>query len=700
MRQPIVRKTAAGIVGALVAAGLVVAQWPDAARAMVLGLGPGCLIAAIALAIVLTYKGSGVLNFASGAMAMYSAYAYVALRRSGEIFLPPLPSSISFGRPLEFWPALAVTLLLAALLGLVCHLLVFRPLRQAPPLMKVVASVGVLITLQALVVLRFESAPLAIEPIFAKHPVKLPGNLVIPSDQLVLATIVLAVAVSLWALFRFTRFGLATRAAAETERGAVVLGYSPDWLAGVNWVLSTVVVGLLGVLVATVNGSITPTNITLLVVPALGAALVGGFTSFGITTLAAIAIAMVQELVVYLATLSWFPHTSQGPIPGVGSAVPLVVIIAVLLLRGRSLPTRGTLPTERFPPAPEPSRVAVKAIVLGIACVACMLFLSPEWRLGLINSMVGIVICLSLVVVVGFGGQISLAQMAIAGISGFALAKLATNLGVPFPLAPLLGASAGAAVGMAISVSAVRIRGVQLAVVTFACAVTIESLILSNPAWSGGSGGAAVPEPSFLGLRFGPNESASVLGSIGDGKLPNPLFGIFCLLAVLGVVAAVVNLRRSALGRRMLAVRSNERAAAAAGIGVTTTKLVAFGVSAYIAGLAGALSGYRFGSVSPEFFGGLASLTFLAFAFLGGITSVSGAVVGGMLVAGGVSFTALHLLFGVREEYALLIGGLGLTLTAVMNPEGVIGATRRSFDQIPTRLRRASEPGDGDAIRA
>jgi branched-chain amino acid transport system permease protein len=305
----------AGAVLMLVTAlGLLV--WPVETRAFLLGLGTGCLVAALALSLVLTYRGSGVINFAAGATATYSAYAYDSLRRSGGLFLPPLPDSVSLGGAMGFWPALLVTLALSVLLGLVLHVLVFRPLRHAPPMMKIVASVGVLITLQALIVLRFGNDPRPMLPVFDKNAVRLPRDITLPEDQLILAAIVTGLTVALWALFAFTRFGLATRAAAENERGAVILGYSPDLLAGVNCVLSTVLIGLLGVLVATVNGSINPSTITLLVVPALAAALIGGFTSFGVALIAALGIAMTQNLVEYLSILDWFPQTSRGAIPG------------------------------------------------------------------------------------------------------------------------------------------------------------------------------------------------------------------------------------------------------------------------------------------------------------------------------------------------------------------------------------------------
>jgi branched-chain amino acid transport system permease protein len=211
-----------------------------------------------------------------------------------------------------------------------------------------------------------------------------------------------------------------------------------------------------------------------------------------------------------------------------------------------------------------------------------------------------------------------------------------------------------------------------------------------------------VPPPRFLGLEFGPNDPGSL-----DDKLPNPWFGVFCLVIVVLLALLVVNLRRSATGRRMLAVRANERAAAAAGVSVTGTKLLAFGIAAFIAGLGGALSGYRFGSVTPLFFGSIASLTFLAFAYLGGISSVSGAVIGGCLVAGGIGFTALDQWFGIGPEYTLLLGGLGLVITAVLNPEGISGAlgqaSHRLTGWLPSRRAAATPataPGGAPAAPA
>ena len=246
------------------------------------GVAGGALIAAIALGVVLTYRGSGVVNLSNGAVAMYVGYVYAVLRRDGDLMLPPLPNplsiveglvhltqspdtfkvphiptSISFGSSMSFWPAVVISLLFCVLLGLVLHLLVFRPLRNAPPLAKVVASVGVFVFLQAVVVRRYGITPRAVRPLpFVKKTQVDLGLFKLSQEELFVAVLVIVFTFLLWLLFQRTRFGLATCAAAENEKGAVVLGFSPDFLAGTNWVLSTVITGLLGIFVASIQSQI------------------------------------------------------------------------------------------------------------------------------------------------------------------------------------------------------------------------------------------------------------------------------------------------------------------------------------------------------------------------------------------------------------------------------------------------------------
>ena len=448
---------------------------------------------------------------------------------------------------------------------------------------------------------------------------------------------------------------------------------------------------MFGMVAASADSSVDPVTITLLVIPALSAVLVGNLSSFWITALAAFLISMARPVILFAGTKSWFPHSGTIATPGVGELLPFIVIVLVLFLRGDALPTRGAISAGRLPFAPTPGRMSLRVvgpIAIAVTFVALLLVATPSGRLGITNTLVGIVISLSFVVLTGFVGQISLAQLVLAGVSGFLLSKFAEEQNIPFPISPLLAAAGATLVGLLVAIPALRVRGVNLAIVTFAFAVAMQEFMFKNPSINGGLNGSRVRAP-------GPIDPLKTV-AISRGEGVNPWFGIFCLAVAAGSCYAIANIRRSATGRKFLATRSNERAAAAAGVNVSATKLLAFGTAAFVAGIAGALSSYRFGTVNPEYFGGLQSLTFFAFAYLGGISGVSGAVAAGFLVPGGVVFTILDSVFGVPGEFAPILGGLGLIFTAIRNPEGIAGGFRVSYEQM--RSKRRDQPDEPTAV--
>ena len=695
-----------GIVAALIVVVVFALMYVTDAKQlapMFSNVGTGALISAIALGVVLTYRGSGVLNFANGVVTIFIAYWFYGLRFEGKLYIPPLPNPLALieivvnlfngsqeNLDLPNWPtvidlpgeqlalpiALLAALVLSILLGLFLHFVVFRPLRNAPVLAKVVTSVGLFVVLQEFVRLRFgETVKSGIQLPLPKGKVKLPGDLgAIPNNQLFLVAVVVAIAVALWAVFKYTRFGLATRAAAENEKGAIVLGFSPDFLAGSNWVISTVIAGMLGVLASPITNLDTIT-MPLLIVPALGAALLASFSSFGMTVFAGIGIAMAQAWIQYQGAQSWFP-SGVLPAPGLVQALPFIIIVIAMFARGKSLPVRGAVTLGRMPFAVRPKKVVPLTILGSLAALVLLFGFNYDWRQSTINTLVAIAIALSMVVLVGFVGQISLAQMAIAGTAGFFLSKYFSDL--PFPLGAVVGALVASIFGTLIAVPALRVRGVNLAVITLSAAVAIEQLIFKNKSFAGESGALKVLPPEIGGKDFGPNNTdLKVFGlKAKDDIPPNVWFGVVCLVIVVLLCLMVVNVRRSATGRQFLAVRSNERAAAATGINVARAKVLAFGLSAFIAGIGGALSGYRFGSVTPQYFGAFASLTFLAFAYLGGIASVSGAVVAGIIAPNGLNYNFLENILHIDPGYVTLIGGIGLIVTAVRNPEGIAGTSR------------------------
>lgn len=671
---------------------------------VLLGLGLGSLISGLGLGIVLAYRGSGTINLALGGVAMLGAYVFYDLKTSGALLLPPLPFApprISLGEPWATAPAFAVALLVCALTGALFDIVVLRRLRGASPLAKLLASLGLLVTLQAIAVLRYgtsgQSAPTVIEGLSGRSVTVL-GQYV-PLDRVVYAGLVIAAAVVLWAVYRYTRFGVSTRAAAEDETKAMLAGVPPNQLSLVNNVLAFSLAGALGMLVAPMT-LLDPTVLALAVVPALGAALFARFTSFAVVVVAGLGMGVIDSLVTYSSSKPWFPTSAGIAIPGVTELLYFLLIVVAMFLRGAKLPERGMLAESRLPAAPRTGRVLAPALALCAIACAAFLVLPFDFRQALINSLIGIAVCLSLVVTTGFVGQVSIVQVGLAGIAGFVVSKLALHAGIGFPVGPLIAAGAATAVGLLTAVSALRVRGVNLAIVTLAAGVALERFVFANPTIGGGQSGAPVPPPQLFGLDLSPKASFP----INSETLPSPVFGFVCVAAVVLLSMLVAGIRRSGLGQRMLAVRSNERAAAAAGIDVRAVKLIAFAISSSIAGVAGALYAYNFGSVTAARFGIVTALSFVAFAYLGGITTVSGAVVGGLLVSGGLAIHAVTEWVGVPVDYQLLLAGLALIATIMFNPLGIAGALtavlRRRLHPPRSTLLSPAGPGTIYASRS
>ncbi|CAO5165123.1 Branched-chain amino acid ABC-type transport system, permease component [Frankia sp. AiPs1] len=633
--------------------------------ALLLGLGPGAVYAALGLGLVLTYRASGVINIAHGALAMYATYQYAELREVGDLVLPVvgLPPRIHLTDTPTFGLALTVSLVMAALLSLAVYVLVFRPLRRAQPMMTVVAAVGLTIALQSVAVIQFGTDNRFLTPVLPQHPLHVFGATV-SSDRLVLAGIVVVAAIGLWAVSRWTMFGLATRAVADDEETTALLGRRPGWIAAVNWMLGAVLAALAGILVAPIS-SLNPTSYSLLVVPALAAALLGGLSSFWLTVVGALAIGVAQSVLLPLQQdATWLNQ------PGMRDLIPMILVLVVAGRRGTLIPGRsaGTLVSAPLPVV-MPSRRPLGGLVVGVAVGVVALFaLSGAYRLGLERSLAAAVVCLSFVVLTGYVGQLSLAQMTLAGVAGFLLARLEGELGIPFPIAPIIATFAAAVAGLFLGVVSRRLRGVDLALITLVAGVAIQQAVFGNPLVTGGLKGSLVPNPKLFGLD---------LGLAGPG-FPRARYGLLSLAVLAACGYGVARLRTARLGREMLAVRANERAASAAGIDVRRTKIIAFTLSAALAGLGGCLIGYGQGRLSFDSFGVTASLLFLAIAAVGGVTSVGGAVAAGLLAPNGLLFTALDRAFGLGE-YQQVLCGLAVVVLAVLRPAGLVHRPARTF---------------------
>ena len=631
---------------------------------ILLGLGSGALIGGIALAVVLTYRGSGIINLSTGAIAMLGGYAFWALN-AGK--LATLPTAV----------ALPLSLLFVLVVGAITEFAVYRPLRNSSPLAKLVSTLGVLLIAQSAMILAFGVTPQPEPGILPTNVVHIFGA-VVPINRFILTGIVIVAAAALAALYKWTRFGLATRAVSENEAAAMLSGLSPNIISLVNTLLAALIAGGLGILAASIT-QLDPSTLPLQIIPALAAALIASFTSFGIAVGASFGIAIMYSLVQYASAQSWFPQSGGVSLPGVTDLLAFLIIVVVLFWRGSRMPGRGEIVERSLPEAPRPQHLVRTGLICALVGAVLLIVFPFDFREALINTLIGALMALSLVVVTGFVGQISVIQLALAGAAGFTISHMAVNFGITFPVAALAGIAVAVVIGLITAVSAVRVRGVSLSVVTLAGAVAIENFGFVNSTWGGGLAGSPVPEPTWFGLDLGPNAPFRGI----DNNQPSPVFGWVALICCVLAMVAVGYIRRGKLGQRMLAVRSNERAAAAAAINPRTVKLYAFGIAAAIAGLGGVLYAYNFGSVSADRFDAVTALSLIAFAYAGGITLISGALFAGLLSAQALIPYALDKWFGLNGNWFLLAGGILLIFTLLRNPEGVAGDFYRRTHKRP-----------------
>ncbi|MFJ1968139.1 ATP-binding cassette domain-containing protein [Streptomyces sp. NPDC087903] len=627
----------------------------DILRFALLGLGLGALYALTAHGIVLVYRGSGVLNFAHGAIGMAGAYVQWELATHHDM---------------PYWPAVACGVLASAVLGVLTHLLVIRPLRRASTLARLVGTLAVFILLTAVAVKRYGDS---LELVPGKLPtglLKIAGATV-SEDRVWLLGIAVAVTGLLHLLYQRTLFGLGTTAVAENENAAASLGWSADLIATANWGLGSALAGLTGILIVPVIG-LSVTGLTTLLLSALAAALVGRFSSFPVTLAGGLVIGVVQS------ELTRF----GSDVTGLASSVPFLFIALVLVARGRALPLRGTF-LDRLPAL---GSGRVRPVALALAGVVGLLLVSvstPLWADAITTTLVLSLIILSIIVVTGYAGQVSLAAYALAGTGAFIAGHAAADWGWPFELALLAGVLGTVPIGLLFALPAVRTRGVNLAIITLGLGTTLEAMLFQNTdlATTPGSDGIAVGKQTLFGV------------SVSGVDHPQRYAAVVLVMFVAATLV-VANVRRSRTGRRLVAVRANERAAAALGIDVRAAKLYAFGLSAAIAALAGVLTGFRSTSVVFSDFASFNSVTALGLAVIGGVGFLAGPLFGATFAAGTVGARFGDWVVPGLSEWMPLIGGIILVLTLVGNQDGIArelgGRTVRA-----ERALRARRGADG-----
>jgi ABC-type branched-subunit amino acid transport system ATPase component/branched-subunit amino acid ABC-type transport system permease component len=616
----------------------------------VLGLGVGAIYALLVQGMIVTYAGSGVLNLAQGALAMFGAYCFRQFR---------------FVDHWSFWPAFLLSVLITAGIGVAMYQVVMRPLRHASSLAKVAATLGLLLTLQGTAAIVWAANTLFIRASLPQNLYRWHG-INIPLSRMLMFAIAVGITAALWAVSRYTRQGLAIRGSAVNPRAAASLGWSADAMATASWAIGSGLAAVAGILIAPISG-LDISGITLLVIPAVAAGILGQMSSYWLSLTAAITIGIGEaELTNYLPQVQ-----------GIEWSLPFGLIVLILVLRGKGLPTRGIY-VERLPEVGTgrinwPVVVPVFALVSGL-----FLFVFDQLLLGaMIGTLSFATIMLSVVVLLGYTSQLSFEQMAMAGVAALIAAQLMYQFGIPFILAGILAVLCAVPVGAAFALPALRTRGVNLAVVTLGLGALVQNMLLGNNHYVGYNGIATSP-PSIFGVRF-------------DAVYHPNRYAFFVLVSFTLCALGVANVRRGKAGGALIAVRTNERAAAALGIDVVQTKLFAFVVGAGVAGIGGILLGFQQPSVVFDSFTPFNSMLAVSYCVIGGVGFLLGPVIGGTIFVGGFGGWLILQIWPKASGgsfYLSIIGGVFVMALLVLHPDGAISIQAKGVQRLVGLLRR------------
>jgi sulfate-transporting ATPase len=610
---------------------------------LIIGLGAGATYALFAQGAVLIYRGSGLVNFAQGAIGTFAAYIAFADLQDKQSW--------------SVWPACVVAVIAGGAASLLFQAVVLRALRNAAAIVRVIATIGLLGLLQAIVLKRYGAANRPVDA-FLPHEVFRWGGIVVQEERIYLVSITLVVTFGLWAWTRYSRIGLAISASAQNERAVQTLGWSPDRLSALTWTMGGMLGGLAAVLAAPLTGLSAATFTIVVTVAGLGAALLGGFQSFPLTLLGGLIIGVGEAMAtLYGGDITKFFH--QDLITGLNRMPAFLVIFAVVVLRGRGLPLRSHVSVRL--PRLGTGEISMRGVLLAAAVTLAVLYwvMNDDWAQATYISLAVGVMVLSIIVLTGYAGQISLAQWALAGI-GALIAGRFVRLGVGIELSILLGILLTIPVGLIFALPALRTRGVNLAVVTLGLGFLVSEVVFANPHYLGNQLDG--------GTRIGP---VKLFGQKVDAFNHPQAWATVSLICFVLLSLLVANLRRSRTGRRLIAVRTNERAAASLGISVFGVKLYAFAVSAGLAAVAGILVGFRGRVITYTEFNVFASINSLGYAVIGGLGYVIGAVFAAPNAIGGLGTQVIEDWLHLKNQWDLIIGSVLLFVILIVHQNGI-----------------------------
>ncbi|MFZ6005390.1 MAG: ABC transporter permease subunit [Actinomycetota bacterium] len=652
------------------------------------GLVTGAVYALLAMGLVFIYKATRVPNFAYGAMATLVAffhYDLVAGRRV-EVHLDVLALHIDIERDVQlgFWAAIPISLAFAGLLGLLIERFVIRPFADAAMVTNIIVTLGLALLLSAVTQQLYGADQLIVpndRAIFPREAAFSIGGVNLSYERLGVLMLLVVLAGAVYGFFRFTSTGLAIRAAATDRDVASLLGVSARRLAVISWLSGSMVAGIAGIALASLVIASDPNLLLLLTIKGFAAAIVGGMVSFPIAVGAGFGIGLGEEWVRH-----YLVDINRELFQGAPEVLTLGAVIVVLAARPRwifrgirddedtgvvgrtgaseSALARAIDPVEAYrllraaiPTGPRVQNLArlarrvgppaVVALALGYPLLPVPAFYTLPVNLSLAFALV----ILSFVVLVGWLGQVSLAQGAFVAVGGAGAAIGANVLHLPFPLPIVTGVLLSLPVSALIGLPALRLRGLHLAVATLAFGLAAERAIVPRFITA-----TRVAPPSWLAT---------------DTRLYYLFLGLTAAAFVF-----VVRIHRTRVGRSFLAIRDSETVAAAYGIRPVRVKLTGFAVAGALAALAGTLLTYQLGGVGTQYAGVFFSIGWLANAVVAGIASIAGPFIGAFMFGlypeiskGSVEATSISF-------WPQILSSALLILIMAVNPGGLASMSR------------------------
>jgi len=616
---------------------------------IVLGLFAGSIYALASLGIVLTYKTTGVFNFAYGGIAMFCAYVFWQLRD---------------GWGLDQWIAIPLLLLvIAPLLGLILELL-FRLLSQQSAEVQIVVCLGVLAFFTTIVNLVFVRHPddsvRNLSTVFSHGSFGLTSNVSVTWNEAGTFILAIVMGLGLYAMQRWTRLGTAMRAVVDNRDLAGLIAVNARTIGRAAWIISTVFAAVAGVLLSVQENLVTYV-LPFLVIYSFAPAVFGRLTNLGL--------AFAGSLTLGLTINILQKYGSSGSLAKFETSLPYLALFVLLVVYGKRLTeVKSSLRATTSRAVADPWRgYVVGAVALILALVLGPQVFADSTVGALAQAMAYGVVAITVVVLTGWTGQISIAQMSFAGVGAFTTAHTVASLGaLYFPLGVLFGILIAVPVSLLVGIPSLRLSGLFLALATMAFALVMDSIVFASASISGGLTGLDLTEAKLGPISFDTATSQYYLCAVALG-----VTGLFALW-----------LRHGPVGRRLQMVRDSPNAAATLGASLTVTKLAVFAACAAIAAVGGALLAVTQQTVIPANFSFDTSLQLLLVVVIGGRTLISGAV-----IAAGFYVVRLLPVPATVNKYLPL--GIALAVIAIaQEPDGIGRVMLNQFQKSAALLYR------------